>query len=70
MIEHYKNNEPIFDLWIRNHEKLQISNDIFKPFIEPFKEANPNVNLEGCPDCIIDMLVWVRKEVKKTQKAK
>lgn len=70
MIEHYLANQATFDLWIKNNEKLQISNDIFKPFIEPFLEANKGVNLQGCPECIIDMLRWVKSEVKKQTKSK
>lgn len=70
MIEHYLANKDEFDLWIRTNEKLQISNDIFKPFIEPFLEANKGVNLQGCQECIIDMLRWVKSEVKKQTKSK
>lgn len=70
MIEHYIQNKETFDHWIKVHERLQISNDIFKPLIKPFMAANPNVNLNGCQDCIIDMLVWVRAEWKKTTEDK
>lgn len=70
LIEHWKANEDLFNFWISRHEKLQISNDLLKPFIEPFKESNPTVNINSCQDCLIDMLIWVRMIVKEVTKEK
>lgn len=67
-IKHYEDNKETFDMWIREKTRLQVSNDIFKPLIEPFTTEFPTVNLNGCQDCIIDMLIWVKSEWKKTQK--
>lgn len=72
-LQQYEAHKEEFDFYIaesvngRTH-KLEISNDIFKPLIEPFMKANPTVNLNACKDCVIDMLVWTKAEWKKTQK--
>ena len=61
---HVANNSEAFDLWIENHSKLQHSADILQPLIEPFLKENPTVNLKGCSDCIIDMLIWAKIQLK------
>lgn len=66
-IQHYEANKAVFDLWISTGERLQISNDIFQPLIEPFQKENPGVNLNGCHECLTDMLRWTKMEWKKTQ---
>jgi hypothetical protein len=66
-VQHYEANKAVFDAWIDCNSKLQISADIFQPLIEPFKKEFPSVNLVGCPECLIDMLRWVKSEWKKTQ---
>jgi hypothetical protein len=66
-IQHYEQNKETFDLIIRNKTGHQASHDLFIPFIEPFKKEFPTVNLENCQECVIDMLVWVKSEWKKTQ---
>ena len=63
-LNHIAANRSTFEFWINRKERMQYSNDIFKPIIPEFNEANPSVNLEGCPSCIIDMLVWAIKELK------
>jgi hypothetical protein len=65
---HYEANKDTFDLWINEKSKLQVSNDIFLPIIPEFKKAFPSVNLDGCQECIIDMLVWIKSEWKKSNK--
>lgn len=63
--EHIETNLPTFNLWIENHSRLQISADILQPLVPVFMEANPTTNLNGCQDCIIDMLIWCRDEYRK-----
>lgn len=62
--DHIHQNLELFNHWIENQSRLQISNDIFKPLIPVFQEANPTVNIHACQDCIIDMLIWCRREHK------
>lgn len=69
-LEHYEANKTTFDFWVAEHvngrtPKLEISNDIFIPLIEPFKKANPSVNIYGCKECVLDMLVWTKAQLKK-----
>lgn len=64
------NYEQTFKVWIDSNQKLQPSHDLLQPLIKPFVEANPGVNIYSCQDCIIDMLVWYRKEIKEETKPK
>jgi hypothetical protein len=68
--EYWEENKDVFNLWIDKHEPLQASMDILKPLIPIFKKENPTVNIEGCQDCLIDMLIWVRSEAKKDKPTK
>lgn len=68
-LQHFKQNKPTFDIWIKTRQYLQLSNDIIKPLVQPFKDENPLSNLsESCPDCIIDMLIWYNIQLKKENK--
>lgn len=62
--KHIEDNSVVFDLWIDIHAKLEPSADILKPLIEPFLKENPNVNIYGCKDCVIDMLIWAKIQLK------
>lgn len=64
-LAHYEANKETFDFFIKENAKLQASNDIFKPLIPEFKKAFPSVSIDSCQECIIDMLVWYRSELKK-----
>ena len=70
MNKHYEENQLTFDLWIETKTRLQPSQDLIQPFIAPFKKEFPTVNLDGCPECLIDMLVWAKSEWKKSIKPK
>lgn len=70
LYNHIKENHDTFSVWFRTHQKLQLEQDILKPLIEPFKEANQGVNLKGCPNCILDMLGWALIEYKKANEPK
>jgi len=63
--DHIQSNLETFNFWIEKQERLQVSNDIFKPLIPVFMAENPTVNLNGCQDCIIDMLIWCRMKLKQ-----
>ena len=64
-LKHYQDNKEVFDMWIRCQERLQAGMDILQPLIEPFTKAHPQTNVLGCPDCLIDMLIWTLSEYKK-----
>ena len=66
-LKHVKENEDTFKFWIENHTQLQASNDIFAPIIPEFQKAFPQTNVYSCPNCIIDMLMWARIQLKKTE---
>lgn len=68
--DHIQNNLEIFNFWIHENSKLQISNDIFKPLIPIFESENPGVNVNSCQDCIIDMLIWCRMKYKEFKSEK
>ena len=63
-LDYISKNRPMFEFWIKRNERLQSSQDLLTPIIPEFTEANPSVNVNGCPDCIIDMLRWAIKELK------
>jgi hypothetical protein len=64
MIKHIEKNQELFRFWIKRNEKLQHSADVFKPLLEPFQKEFPSVNVNGCPECIIDMLRWALSLIK------
>lgn len=69
-LDHYTANKEEFDFWVNQHvngqtPKLEVSNDIFQPLIAPFVKANPTVNIYGCKECVLDMLVWTKAQLKK-----
>lgn len=67
---HVKANIDSINLWIRLNDKLQPSMDVLQPIIKEFKSKpeHKNINIDGCPECIIDMLRWARKEAGLTPK--
>jgi hypothetical protein len=68
MKNHIKQNEQTFKLWISLNAKLQPSADILKPIIPEFIKENPGVNINNCPECLIDMLRWALIQIKETPK--
>lgn len=65
-IEHYQANQSTFDFWIERNEILQPSMDILQPLIKPFNERFPEVNINACHNCIIDMLKWSKLQFEKS----
>jgi hypothetical protein len=65
LFNHIKENHDTLSIWFKTHQKLQIGHDMLKPLIEPFTEAFPGVNLNGCPNCVLDMIGWALVEYKK-----
>jgi len=68
LYKYIEDNKDTFNLWIRLHSRLEPSADILQPLIKPFQEANPGVNIMGCKDCIIDMLIWANIQLKNQPK--
>lgn len=68
--QYYIDNKPTIDYWIKANDKLQPGMDFLQPIIKEFKadKANEGINLNGCHECIIDMLRWLRKEAKDETK--
>lgn len=66
VLKHIENNQALFRFWISRNEKLQSSSDLLSPLIPDFVKENPGVNVNGCPECIIDMLRWAIKQLKET----
>jgi len=64
LIEHVNQNKETFRIWIETNQKLQIDSDYLKPLVPEFLKEFPEVSIEGCPECIIDMLRWAIKEAK------
>lgn len=62
IIEHYEGNKETFEMWIGHNTRLQPSMDILQPFIKIYPHS-----INGCQDCLIDMLIWIRSEIKKTK---
>lgn len=70
LLQYIEANQDIFRLQIKMNARLQSSSDILKPIIPAFLESNKGVNLEGCPECILDMLRWSIKELKESKESK
>ena len=66
-LEHVKDNEETFKLWIEMNEMVQPSNDLLKPIIPIFNKEFPTMNIYGCRECVIDMLRWARIELRKAE---
>ena len=70
MKEHVKNNLDVFNIWIETNADLQPTNDLLQPIIPEFKKEFPNVNINGCKECLIDMLRWAKSKLKEETKEK
>ena len=64
-------NKDLFQMYVDDGAKLQISMDILQPLIKPFNERFPEVNLNGnCTSCILDMISWHLNNLKKEDEKK
>lgn len=69
LVKHIEKNKDKFEFWIKRNEKLQPSADVLQLIIPEFEKANPGAKaINGCPDCIIDMLRWALIQIKKEDK--
>jgi len=68
VLSYIAKNEDTIRLYVRTNQKLQSSSDFLKPIIPSFLEENKGVNIDGCPECILDMLRWSLKVLKESQK--
>ena len=66
-LTYVEKNEDIIRLYVKTNQRLQSSSDFLKPIIPTFLEENKGVNIEGCPDCILDMLRWSLKILKESK---
>ena len=69
VIKHIKANLDTLQVWADNKLRVQPSHDILSEIIPEFKKSFPDVNLNGCPECVTDMICWAIIEYKKTLKA-
>jgi len=65
LLNHWNENKDTFNFWIKRNEKLQYSHPLLKIIIPEFNKAQPHINITGCADCLVVMLLWLRNEVKK-----
>lgn len=65
-IEHFKKHIDRFNSAIDNKLVLQPSSDYLKPLIPIFEEET-NTSVRSCSDCLIDMLIWFKLEIKKNE---
>jgi len=64
MIEHIKQHQETYRLWIEIGEIVHPAHDLVSPLVEEFKAEFPTVNLNGCNECVIDMLRWALSKIK------
>lgn len=64
-VAHWELHAETFNFWIERHERLQSGMAVLKPLKPLFIAGNPTVNITGCQDCLIDMLIWCRMEYKR-----
>lgn len=70
LYDYIEQNKDLFNLWIETKAMLEPSADIFKPLIPVFIESNPGVNLYSCKECILDMLIWAKIQLKNKPNGK
>lgn len=66
VLKHIKDNLSTLQIWADNKIRVQPSHDILKPIIPSFQKEFPSVNINGCPECVTDMICWAVIEYKKT----
>lgn len=56
-LNYYKEHKVTFDAWISINEKINVGNGLVAPLITYYEEKT-GFKINGCPDCILDMLKW------------
>ena len=69
IIKHYNANKDVIDFYIRTNARLQQGMDLLKPFVDFYNEKGYTLS-HNCQDCLIDMLIYCRKEINETTKTK
>ena len=62
--KHYIANKDVIDFYIKTNARLQEGMDLLKPFVDFYNEKGYALS-PHCPDCLIDMLIYCRKEIKE-----
>lgn len=65
--KHYNANKDVIDFYIRTNARLQEGMDLLKPFVDFYNEQGYTLS-PHCPDCLIDMLRYCRKEINESTK--
>lgn len=69
VLKYIELNEDVIRLYVKTNQRLQSSSDFLAPIIPTFLEENKGVNLEGCPECLLDMLRWSLKVLKESNES-
>ena len=67
--KHYIANKDVIDFYIKTNARLQEGMDLLKPFVDFYNEKGYTLS-HNCQDCLIDMLIYCRKEINETTKTK
>ena len=62
--KHYNENKDVIDFYIQTNARLQEGMDLLRPFVDFYNEKGYTLS-HNCPDCLIDMLRYCRKEIKE-----
>lgn len=65
--KHYIANKNVIDFYIQTNARLQEGMDLLKPFVHFYNEQGYTLS-PHCPDCLIDMLRYCRKEINESTK--
>lgn len=68
-LQHIEKNLKEINVWIETKAALQRSNDTLAPILKAYQNAG-FVLSPSCQDCIIDVLIWARKEYKDSLESK
>lgn len=67
IIKYYNDNKKVIDFYIETNARLQEGMDLLKPFVDFYNEQGYTLS-PHCPDCLIDMLRYCRKEINESTK--
>ena len=66
-LNYYNQHKQTFDAWLSIGEKINVGNGLVAPLISYYEETT-GFKINGCPDCISDMLVWYSTQENKKKK--
>ena len=62
--KHYIANKDVIDFYIKTNARLQEGMDLLRPFVDFYNKKGYTLS-HNCQDCLIDMLIYCRKEIKE-----